>query len=406
MSRQVTSLRGIVLIAVAAVLAACTPPMPPDVLAARAESQIVCQPGEVQVSVADGFVGSMSAVGAALSGVCPDETVLEVLPTDPAPVALVDSVPTAATISDFSTERCEGAPAIAVPAFAYPVTIAYNVPGLEGLVMTPEAVAGILSGTVTSFEDPLIAGANPDFDLTGLPPVTLLAVESPQGAVEAMTTWLTAEAPQAWTAGVTGTLPAARQLPAQVDLIGELAVTEASIAVLPIFDALNNVLAMANLPVKGTDANGNAFDTVVTTDDVQLYKVGSGATTAQPGEDGTSLLVPPAVGGIPVPGSFDLASSKIVLGEDQPLVGWPVLGYAHIIVCDSPSDPLPLSFAQYLVRLAGQGSLETFGLTPLPEPFRVQSFIPLKVKVSTEEPSAGATDSGVSDSLAPVPSAS
>ena len=401
MSRQMNSLRGIVLVAVIAVLAACTPPMPPDVLAARAESQIVCESGEVQVSVADGFAGSMSAVGAALGGVCPDELVVEVLPTDPAPVALVDSVPTAATISDFSDERCQGSPAIAVPAFAYPVTIAYNVPGLEGLVMTPEAIAGILSGTVTSFEDPLIADANPDFDLTGLPPLTLLAVDSPQGAVEAMTTWLTAEAPQAWPTGVTGTLPAAQQLPTQADLIGELTVTEASIAVLPIFDALNNVLAMANLPVKGTGANGASFDTVITTDDVQLSNVASGATEAQAGEDGTSLLVPPAVGGIPVPGSFDLASSKIVLGEGQPLVGWPVIGYAHLLVCDSPSDPLPLSFAQYLVRLAGQGSLETFGLTPLPEPIRVESFIPLKVKVSTEEPSAGS-----SDSVAPVPSAS
>lgn len=401
MSRQVNPLRGIVLIAVMAVLAACTPPMPPDVLAARAESQIVCESGEVQVSVADGFSGSMSAVGAALAGVCPEEMVLEVLPTDPAPVALVDSVPTAATIADFSAERCQGAPAIAVPAFAYPVTIAYNVPGLEGLVMTPEAVAGILSGTVTSFEDPLIADANPDFDLTGLPPLTLLAVESPQGAVEAMTTWLTAQAPSSWTAGVTGNLPNAQQVPTQADLIAELTVTEAAIAVLPIFDALNNVLAMANLPVKGTDANGDAFDTVITTDDVQLYKVGSGATQSQKGEGGTSLIVPPAVGGIPVPGSFDLASSKIVLGEGQPLVGWPVIGYAHLFVCDSPSDPLPLSFAQYLVRLAGQGSLETFGLTPLPEPIRVESFIPLKVQVSTEEPSTDPTGS-----LAPVPSSS
>jgi hypothetical protein len=40
------------------------------------------------------------------------------------------------------------------------------------------------------------------------------------------------------------------------------------------------------------------------------------------------------------------------------------------------------SAAQFLERLAGQGSLETFGVTPLPEPIRVQTFAPLKVVVA------------------------
>jgi hypothetical protein len=52
------------------------------------------------------------------------------------------------------------------------------------------------------------------------------------------------------------------------------------------------------------------------------------------------------------------------------------------MICDDPADPLPLSVAQYAVRLAGQGALETFGVTPLPEPIRVQTFKPLKVTVS------------------------
>ena len=84
-------------------------------------------------------------------------------------------------------------------------------------------------------------------------------------------------------------------------------------------------------------------------------------------------------------GNFDLAASKIVLGEGAPLVGWPVLGYAHLLVCDDPADPLPLSLAQYVVRLAGQGALETYGVTPLPEPIRIQTFAPLKVTVQVNE---------------------
>ena len=73
-----------------------------------------------------------------------------------------------------------------------------------------------------------------------------------------------------------------------------------------------------------------------------------------------------------------------MMAEGAPLVGWPVLGYAHLLICDNPAEPLPLLFAQYLVRLAGQGSLESFGLTPMPEPIRIQTFGPLKVVVNVD----------------------
>ena len=49
MSRRSVKVRGIVLTsfvgAAVLVLSACTPPLPPDVLAAQAESQITCQSG-------------------------------------------------------------------------------------------------------------------------------------------------------------------------------------------------------------------------------------------------------------------------------------------------------------------------------------------------------------------------
>ena len=61
-----------------------------------------------------------------------------------------------------------------------------------------------------------------------------------------------------------------------------------------------------------------------------------------------------------------------------------MLGYAHLLVCDDPADPLPLAFAQYVARLAGQGSLETAGYVPLPEPIRVRLFTPLKVVVADD----------------------
>ena len=359
--------------------------MPPDVLAARAESQIVCGSGNVDVATPVEFTGAMTSVGDALASVCPEQTVTEVPFGTPAPVAVVASTPSAEDITDFTAASCPNDAAIVIPAFAYPVTLAYNVIGLEGLVFTPEAVAGVLSGSVTSWEDPLIADENPDFDLTGLPEITLMSVESAQGSVEAMTTWLTQQVPDVWTSGVSGTLEPGQKFATEDDMVLEMTAIEGTMAVLPVFVAFNNVLATANLPVRGTDANGVDVDTVVTADDVQLYKVGSGATTVTTDEAG-NIFATPAVGGFPVEGNFDLASSKIVLGADQALVGWPVEGYAHLLICDDgTNDALPLLFAQYMVRLAGQGSLEIFGVTPLPEPIRVKTFTPLRVTVMTGE---------------------
>ena len=96
------------------------------------------------------------------------------------------------------------------------------------------------------------------------------------------------------------------------------------------------------------------------------------------------IAAAPAVGGIPDDEIFDLAASKIILQEDQPVVGWPILGTGHLLVCDDAADPLPLSVAQYSLRLAGEGALETYGLTPLPEPVRIKTFEPLKVTVAGE----------------------
>ena len=123
MSRRTTVTRGIVLTCVAALgLAACTPPMPPDVLAARAESQIVCQSGDVQAAVPETLAGSMTAVGLGLGGVCPEQTVTEVAADAPAPLALVDRTPTAAEIAYWDAANCPSDSTLVIPAFAYPVT--------------------------------------------------------------------------------------------------------------------------------------------------------------------------------------------------------------------------------------------------------------------------------------------
>ena len=59
MARKSILTRGIVLttslVLAGAAIAACTPPLPPDVLAAKAENSITCQQGDQSVSVPEAF---------------------------------------------------------------------------------------------------------------------------------------------------------------------------------------------------------------------------------------------------------------------------------------------------------------------------------------------------------------
>ena len=372
MSRMIKSTRGIVLSACAAagaalLLSACTPPLPPDVLAAQAEANISCQKGAQNVSIPEDFAGASDAVNATLAGTCPDQSLVEVAPGEPASLVVTEMAPTAEQIAAFDKICPSGT--ITVPVFGYPVVLTLNVIGLEGVVMTPQALAGILDGTITSWTDPLITDANPGTDFTGIPDIVVMSLEAPSGAINAMTAYLSKTAGDSWTAGTVDTLSIGTKFATTADLIAEFTMTDGAVAVLPAIQAVN-----AGLPMASTDING----TTISVDDTQLLKVGIGALTITTDDKG-NITATPAVGGTPVPENFDAAAAKIVLAEGQELLGWPILGIAHMMVCDDGTDPLPLSSAQYLVRLAGQGSLETFGLVPLPEPIRVQTFIPLKV---------------------------
>lgn len=386
MPRLSSRSRGIALAASAAAvplfISACTPPMPPDVLAAVAESQITCQSGDVVVATPGEFTGAMSAVGSSLMGVCPEQTVTEVTPLDAASVQITSGTPTQTEIDAFTAERCSAGEAITIPAFAYAVNIVFNVPGLEGLYLTPQAVAGILNGSVTSFEDPLIADANDGYDLSGIAPITVYSAEEPSGSVQAMTAWLSQQVPDLWTEGEVSVLPFGEKFATGQEVLDTMIGVEAAFAVMPTTVGVAYGLAPASLPAT-LDAETDEY-LVMNPDDVQLAKIGSGATTAVMNEAGTTYLAPPAVGGMPNPESFDLAASKVVVQEGVPVAGWPVMAYGHAMICDVPGDPLPLSFGQYLVRLAGQGSLESYGLTPLPEPIRFSTFDPLKVVINTD----------------------
>jgi phosphate transport system substrate-binding protein len=97
-----------------------------------------------------------------------------------------------------AAERC-GAPAWNLPLVAGPIAIAYNVPGLDSLVVTPDVAAKIFSGTITTWNDPAITSLNPGATLPN-EKITVFFRSDDSGTTENFTTYLQAAAPTAWTA--------------------------------------------------------------------------------------------------------------------------------------------------------------------------------------------------------------
>jgi len=98
-----------------------------------------------------------------------------------------------------ATKRCQGNPAWNLPMVAGPIAVAYNVSGVDQLVLTPQLTADIFTGKIKTWNDPAIAKANPDAKL----PSTAIKVffrSDESGTTENFMKYLAGAAPQDFTA--------------------------------------------------------------------------------------------------------------------------------------------------------------------------------------------------------------
>ena len=95
--------------------------------------------------------------------------------------------------------RCAGNPAINLPMVVGPIAVAYNVNGIDDLVLTPDVTAKIFLGQITTWNDPAIKKINDGADL----PSTAIKVffrSDDSGTTQNFTRYLNTAAPTAWTA--------------------------------------------------------------------------------------------------------------------------------------------------------------------------------------------------------------
>jgi phosphate transport system substrate-binding protein len=106
-----------------------------------------------------------------------------------------------------ATERCGGEPPIEVPAYISPIAIIFNVPGVDDLNLSPEVLAGIFAGEITTWDAPEIAELNEGATLPSAN-ITPVHRSDDSGTTENFTDYLDAVAGDVWTAGVVETWPA------------------------------------------------------------------------------------------------------------------------------------------------------------------------------------------------------
>ena len=80
-----------------------------------------------------------------------------------------------------------------------PIAIAYNVKGVDNLVLNADVAAKIFDGKITTWNDPAIAALNSGVTLPATP-IKVFFRSDESGTTENFTKYLKAAAPTAWTA--------------------------------------------------------------------------------------------------------------------------------------------------------------------------------------------------------------
>lgn len=101
-------------------------------------------------------------------------------------------------------QRCDGNPALNLPMVTGPIAIAYNLPGVDNLVLDAKTIAGIFSAKITKWNDPALTKLNPGTSLPDLP-IQAFHRSDDSGTTENFTGYLAAAAGGSWTHGSAGT---------------------------------------------------------------------------------------------------------------------------------------------------------------------------------------------------------
>ncbi|MDP9436940.1 MAG: phosphate ABC transporter substrate-binding protein PstS [Actinomycetota bacterium] len=247
-------------------------------------------------------------------------------------------------------KRCAGGAAggtaLNLPMVTGPVAIAYNLPGVEDLVLDAATTAGIFAGKITTWKDPAITALNEGAQL----PSSKIAAfhrSDESGTTDNVQKYLEAAAPEVWTFGdgkkfaAPGGLSAAKS----DGVTQAVTTTPGAITYVELSYAENAGLGIAQID---TGAKG---------DPVALTAESAGK----------------AVEAAKVVGTGSDLALELDYATDEP-GAYPIILVTYEIACSkgTPADALDLvkGFLTYTASEDGQAVLEEVGYAPLPASIR------------------------------------
>ena len=103
----------------------------------------------------------------------------------------------ATTIEQADADKTCGSPAWNLPMVTGPIAVAYNVKGVDKLILTPSVTAKIFNGAITTWNDPAIAAINPGVTLPA-EPIKVYFRSDESGTTDNFTKYLKGSAPSDW----------------------------------------------------------------------------------------------------------------------------------------------------------------------------------------------------------------
>jgi phosphate transport system substrate-binding protein len=244
-----------------------------------------------------------------------------------------------------AADRCGGNPAWNLPLVFGPVALAYNIDGVDKLVVNADVLAKIFQGQITKWNDPAIAALNSG---TNLPDADIKPVyrSDSSGTTDNFQKYLTAAAPQSWTKGAGKEFQGGAGEGAQKSsgVVQAIQATPGSIGYVE-----KSPAAAAGLKNAEIDSGAGA---VALTDD----STGKAVAAAKFKGDG-----------------MDLTLDLNALYASKEAGAYPLMLATYEIVCSKGYDADTAAAVKSFLSVSanqGQASLSTAGYVPLPDSFK------------------------------------
>jgi phosphate transport system substrate-binding protein len=244
-----------------------------------------------------------------------------------------------------ATDRCGGNPAWNLPLVFGPVAMAYNIEGVDKLVVNGDVLAKIFQGQIKKWNDPAIAALNSGATLPDADIKPIYRSDS-SGTTDNFQKYLTAAAPAAWTKGAGKEFQGGAGEGAQksAGVVQAIQATPGAIGYVE-----KGFAQQAALPYAQIDSGAGAVEL---TDETTQKAVDTAKFKAE---------------------GMDLTLDLDALYASKEAGSYPLMLATYEIVCSKGYDPDTAAGVKSFLTVAanqGQANLSAAGYVPLPDAFK------------------------------------